>query len=103
MITARAVAPVSRALDLFLPALKQGSRVLLYKGPDAEAEIREAEPELRKAVLPPGRRHGMNCRIRLGARTMVEMASIAPVNSAAGSGNPQTLPRPRHPSTCGQN
>src|SRR5580658_6120666 len=42
IITARALAPVSRALDLFAPALKRGVKVLLYKGPDAAREIEES-------------------------------------------------------------
>jgi len=39
IITARAVAPLSRIIDLFAKALKQGSRLLLYKGPDVDAEL----------------------------------------------------------------
>ena len=42
VITARAVAPLSRAIPLFAPALRKGARVLLYKGPDAGNEIIEA-------------------------------------------------------------
>ena len=42
IITARAVAPLTKALDLFAPALKKGVRLLLYKGPDAQLEIEEA-------------------------------------------------------------
>lgn len=42
VITARALAPVSRVLTLFKPALQSGSRILLYKGPDVEQEIAEA-------------------------------------------------------------
>ncbi len=41
-ITARALAPIPRVLDLFGAALKKGVRILLYKGPDAEREIAEA-------------------------------------------------------------
>lgn len=74
LITARAVAPVIRALPLFSSAIRTGARVLLYKGPDAELEIAEAAQEARKRhvrlriveryELPDG----------LGARTIVEMA-----------------------------
>jgi 16S rRNA (guanine527-N7)-methyltransferase len=39
IVTARALAPVERLLDLFSKALAQGSRLLLYKGPDVEAEL----------------------------------------------------------------
>ena len=45
IVTARAVAPLSRAIPLFAPALRKGARVLLYKGPDAEKEIEEARRE----------------------------------------------------------
>jgi 16S rRNA (guanine527-N7)-methyltransferase len=48
IITARALAPVSRALGLFTPALKAGTRMLLYKGPDVEQELAEAAAEARK-------------------------------------------------------
>jgi 16S rRNA (guanine527-N7)-methyltransferase len=48
IITARAVAPISRASALFAAALKQGSTALLYKGPDAQIEINDAAAELRK-------------------------------------------------------
>jgi 16S rRNA (guanine527-N7)-methyltransferase len=41
-IVARALAPVSKALELFGPALRRGSRIFLYKGPDVEREISEA-------------------------------------------------------------
>jgi 16S rRNA (guanine527-N7)-methyltransferase len=39
IITARAVAPLSRIVELFSKALAQGSRLLLYKGPDVESEL----------------------------------------------------------------
>lgn len=42
VITARAFAPISRALGLFAPALKVGTKILMYKGPDAEREIAES-------------------------------------------------------------
>jgi 16S rRNA (guanine527-N7)-methyltransferase len=45
IITARAVAPLTRAIPLFAPALRKGARVLLYKGPDAANEILEARKE----------------------------------------------------------
>jgi 16S rRNA (guanine527-N7)-methyltransferase len=41
IITARAVAPLHKILDLFGKALKQGSRLILYKGPEVEAELAE--------------------------------------------------------------
>ncbi|HEY3838624.1 MAG TPA: 16S rRNA (guanine(527)-N(7))-methyltransferase RsmG [Bryobacteraceae bacterium] len=44
IVTARAMAPVSRILTLFKPLPK----MLLYKGPDVEEEIAEAAAEARK-------------------------------------------------------
>lgn len=74
VVTARAVAPLSRALTLFGAAVKAGARCLLYKGPDAEAEIAEACEDARK--------RGMRVRViqtydlpdALGTRTIVELA-----------------------------
>jgi 16S rRNA (guanine527-N7)-methyltransferase len=43
IVTARAVAPLDRALVLFAACVRKGGRVLLYKGPDAEAEVAGAE------------------------------------------------------------
>jgi 16S rRNA (guanine527-N7)-methyltransferase len=43
VITARAVAPLGRILDLFRKPLKRGVRLILYKGPDIEAELAEAD------------------------------------------------------------
>jgi 16S rRNA (guanine527-N7)-methyltransferase len=48
VITARALAPIPRVLSLFRPVLKAGTRVLLYKGPDADREIAEAAAEAAK-------------------------------------------------------
>jgi 16S rRNA (guanine527-N7)-methyltransferase len=69
IITARAVAPLSRIVDLFAKALAQGSRLLLYKGPDAESELAQiASKRISTDVvlrydLPDG----------LGTRTMVSV------------------------------
>ena len=43
IITARAMAPISRILDLFHGALKEGARLILYKGPNVEPELEEAK------------------------------------------------------------
>lgn len=70
IVTARAVAPLARAMPLFAPALKRGARVLLYKGPDIEKEIAE---------LPVRDRHRARVVDRyelpagLGSRTIVEL------------------------------
>jgi 16S rRNA (guanine527-N7)-methyltransferase len=42
VITARAVAPLHRLLELFHNAVQRGSRLILYKGPEVEAELEEA-------------------------------------------------------------
>ena len=69
IITARAVAPISRILELFRKALKRGARLLLYKGPDVESELLEAQ------------RHGVAARLLcrydlpedLGSRSLLEL------------------------------
>jgi 16S rRNA (guanine527-N7)-methyltransferase len=43
IIIARAIAPVSRILELFRKPLKRGSQLMLYKGPDVETELAEAK------------------------------------------------------------
>jgi 16S rRNA (guanine527-N7)-methyltransferase len=70
--TARAVAPLTRALPLFLPAARRGSQVLLYKGPDVESEIHELPARQRfhariveRYELPES----------MGARTIVSLVS----------------------------
>lgn len=72
-ITGRALAPLDRACVLFGPAIRSGARALLYKGPDAEAEI--------AAALNAAQKFRFHLRIAarydlpdsLGARTLVEM------------------------------
>lgn len=39
IITARAVAPLDRLLDLFAKPMKQGAKLILYKGPEVENEL----------------------------------------------------------------
>jgi 16S rRNA (guanine527-N7)-methyltransferase len=52
IITARAVAPLDKLLGLFFKALKQGSEMILYKGPEVEAEIAAAKmPRLRSEIV----------------------------------------------------
>jgi 16S rRNA (guanine527-N7)-methyltransferase len=73
VITARALAPIPRVLGLFRPALKAGTRILLYKGPDADKDIAGAAAEARKV------RARMEVVMRydlpdsLGARTIVQI------------------------------
>ena len=51
VITARAVAPLDRLLELFAKALKKGSRLLLYKGPDVEQELSVARKHRVRAEI----------------------------------------------------
>jgi 16S rRNA (guanine527-N7)-methyltransferase len=46
--TARAFAPLEKALEFLTPALKSGATALLYKGPDAANEITAAARTLTK-------------------------------------------------------
>jgi 16S rRNA (guanine527-N7)-methyltransferase len=74
IVTARAFAPIPKALKLLAPLLKKGTRALLYKGPDAESEIAEAARD--------GRMLGVKLEIvmrydlpdGLGARNIVQIA-----------------------------
>jgi len=69
IITVRAMAPMHRILDLFGNALRQGTRLILYKGPDVEAELEEAKKRrvaadvLCRYELPDG----------LGTRTLLQI------------------------------
>jgi 16S rRNA (guanine527-N7)-methyltransferase len=58
IITARAMAPLPKALDLFGTAVKSGAKLLLYKGPDTAQEIEDAAKQLQ--------------RLRLSARVVME-------------------------------
>jgi len=71
IIAARAVAPAQRLVNLFGKALREGAHLLLYKGPDVEAELAEAEGRHATAEivcsydLPEG----------LGTRTLLRIAA----------------------------
>jgi 16S rRNA (guanine527-N7)-methyltransferase len=73
VVTARAVAPLSRAAALFAPAVRGGARVLFYKGPDAATEISEAAPEIAKRQLRLRVIDRYELPDALGTRTIVEM------------------------------
>jgi 16S rRNA (guanine527-N7)-methyltransferase len=75
VLTARAVAPIARAIDVFGPALEAGWRALLYKGRDAEAEIAQAQPDLRKRRLRARVLESYALPDDLGYRTVVEVVS----------------------------
>jgi 16S rRNA (guanine527-N7)-methyltransferase len=76
LVTARAVAPISRAAVLFAQALKNSARALLYKGPDAEAEIRDAQPELRKMRLTATVVEAYELPESAGSRTIVQLKRL---------------------------
>ena len=77
VITARAMAPLSRAIPFFAPALRFGSKALLYKGPDVEAEIAEAAAEARKRKVAMRIVERYELPDSLGTRTIVELARAA--------------------------
>jgi 16S rRNA (guanine527-N7)-methyltransferase len=60
IITARAVAPLDRLLDIFAKPMKQGARLILYKGPEVETELagikkyRVKAEQLDRYELPDG-------------------------------------------------
>ena len=74
IITARALAPISRVLGLFAKQLNAGAKILLYKGPDAEREIADSAKEAARL------RVGMKIAMRydlpdaMGSRSIVEIA-----------------------------
>lgn len=74
IVTARAVAPLARAVPWFAPAVKRGARVLLYKGPDADTEIAAAAPELLKRRLRAAVLLRYPLPDQMGERTIVELA-----------------------------
>ena len=73
ILTARALAPLPKALDLFGPALKKGMRALLYKGPDTQQEIADAERELKKFRLRAEVAVTYDLPDSLGTRTIIRL------------------------------
>ena len=74
VITARAIAPISRALALFGPAIRAGARCLFYKGPDTDLEIAEAAADARKRGIRMRVIERFELPDSLGTRTIVELA-----------------------------
>lgn len=75
IVTARAVAPISRAIGLFAPAVKAGARLLMYKGPDVEQEIAEAAAEMKKRRVRAEVMLRYDLPDAMGARTIVELTA----------------------------
>jgi 16S rRNA (guanine527-N7)-methyltransferase len=73
LITARAVAPLVKAVPFYAPALRQGSTILLYKGPDIETEVAEAIPELKKRHVAVRVVERYSLPDGMGERTLVEL------------------------------
>jgi 16S rRNA (guanine527-N7)-methyltransferase len=73
IVTARAFAPLSRALELLGPTLKTGTRALLYKGPDVDQEIAEAERESKKFRVRIRVAMRFALPDAMGSRTIVEI------------------------------
>ena len=88
IITARAMAPLHRILELFAKPLKQGAQLILYKGPEIESEFEEARRHRAAAEvlcrydLPRG----------LGSRTLVSVRAMA-ARSAAPHKQVEASPR----------
>ncbi|HJY05590.1 MAG TPA: 16S rRNA (guanine(527)-N(7))-methyltransferase RsmG [Bryobacteraceae bacterium] len=74
IVTGRALAPLSKALPLFAPALKRGARVLLYKGPDVEEEIGAVAAEARKRGVRIAVVERYELPEKYGQRSIVELA-----------------------------
>lgn len=75
IITARAVAPIERAITLFAPALKAGARAILYKGPDVAAEIEAATAEAKRQKLKIRVLDHYDLPEQMGGRTLVEISA----------------------------
>ncbi len=73
VITARAFAPVARVVGLFGPALKAGTKILLYKGPDAEREIAESAKECAKLRVRAHVVMRYDLPDSLGSRTIIQI------------------------------
>lgn len=76
IVLARAVAPIAKAVELFAPAIKRGTRLLLYKGPDVSTEIGEAQPLLKRAEISARIVQRYELPNELGARTLVELSRL---------------------------
>ncbi len=75
IITGRALAPLDKACALFGPALRSGSRAILYKGPDVDSEMEAASSEARKQRLQLRVIQRYQLPDNLGTRTLVQMSS----------------------------
>jgi 16S rRNA (guanine527-N7)-methyltransferase len=74
IVIARAFAPLPKALKMLAPLLKKGTRALLYKGPDVEAEIAEATRDAGKQGLKIEILMRYDLPDALGTRNIVQIA-----------------------------
>ena len=75
VVTARAMAPLERAIVYFDPAFQAGARAILYKGPDVEAEMDEASATARKYKVTMRVVERYELPDEMGSRSMVEIRS----------------------------
>lgn len=73
LVTARALAPLPRALPLLARLLKSGATGLLYKGPDVDQEIIDAATEAKKVHARMQVVMRYDLPDSLGTRTIVEV------------------------------
>ena len=73
IVTARAMAPISKIIGLLKAGVRNGSRVLLYKGPDIENEIAAGRKEAEAAGISITVVQSYKLPEGFGERTMVEL------------------------------
>jgi 16S rRNA (guanine527-N7)-methyltransferase len=73
LITGRALAPLDRACALFGPAIRRGTRAVLYKGPDIESEIARSQTEARKQKIEIQLLERYELPEHSGVRTLVSL------------------------------
>ncbi len=73
IITARALAPITRVLGLFVKQLTSRAKILLYKGPDAEREIADAGKDAARLGVGMKVVMGYDLPDAMGSRTIVEI------------------------------
>lgn len=74
-ITARAVAPLDRALTYFANGLRLGATALLYKGPDVANELKDGEMEAKRRNVQMDVVMRYDLPDQLGSRTVVRIAA----------------------------
>jgi 16S rRNA (guanine527-N7)-methyltransferase len=77
LVTARAFAPLEKALDFIGPALKSGAAALLYKGPDAVNEIAAAARALTRLRAQADVAMSYELPDGSGSRTIVRVSLTA--------------------------